>query len=489
MNEELNNNAVFLITIDALRPDHLKKYGYHRNTAPNLEKFVENGITFLNAITNGPETPSSFSTIFTSILPFLKGGYSPLPSHKIIFPQILEENGIFTYGIHSNPNLGRYFNYNRGFNIFLDGERYKTSKNNSKELSHWQIFIFTIRRILNYKDLIKKLIYHVPGFNNIKNWLRKKIPFITDLLLPFTPIAYNAPYIISKIISFLNHFKGNFFLWAHFMDIHSPYNPPKENVLRFMEKDVSLSERSFLNKIIFSKSKRFVLSPKMLNKLKVLYDAQINYLDNHLIKLFSFINSRFKKNCLIIFTADHGESFFEHGYSTHQGNVYDELLKVPLFIIKLGKKHSVKKISNLVQLIDIPPTILDYFDIKIPDYFQGKSLLPLIHGKSLKTEKYIITEGFQMGGRMKRNNKEGFKLISIRTVEWKYIFDEEKKKEFLFNLKSDPGEKINLVSQNMVKLSEFRKVKDEHLQEVLESGERLKILKTISTLDFNEFKI
>lgn len=103
-----------------MRDDHLKSYNYHRNTAPNQEKFVNKGVTFLNAISNGPETSSSFSSIFTSILPYLNGDFSPLPNHKRTFIQELHEKGIFCYGIHSNPNLGRFFNYHRGFDIFLD---------------------------------------------------------------------------------------------------------------------------------------------------------------------------------------------------------------------------------------------------------------------------------------------------------------------------------------------------------------------------------
>ena len=61
MFENENEKTVFFITIDALRSDHLKSYGYHRNTAPNLEKFVKHGTIFLKAISNGPESPSSFS--------------------------------------------------------------------------------------------------------------------------------------------------------------------------------------------------------------------------------------------------------------------------------------------------------------------------------------------------------------------------------------------------------------------------------------------
>ena len=98
MNKRSEAKSVILITIDALRKDHLKSYNYLRNTAPNLEKFVSDGVTFLNAFSNGPESPSSFSTIFSSVYPYLNGGYTPLPAQKTIFPEILMKTKDFKGG-------------------------------------------------------------------------------------------------------------------------------------------------------------------------------------------------------------------------------------------------------------------------------------------------------------------------------------------------------------------------------------------------------
>ncbi|MFX1570578.1 MAG: sulfatase-like hydrolase/transferase, partial [Promethearchaeota archaeon] len=305
MSKEKRNKAVILITIDALRADHLKSYGYHRDTAPNLEKFIKNGTTFLNAVTNGPETPTAFSALFTSILPFLVGGYSPLPQQKITLTQILKENGIENYCIHSNPNLGRFFNYDRGYDIFLDGERYKTEPNVPKRLGIRQLLSFYIKKILDYKDLTTKLMYRLKGFNKLKGWLRNKIPLLTEILLPFTPIAYNAPYIVSKSISLLKNFKKPFFFWAHFMDVHSPYNPPTKNVSRFRDNDFSISERDFLIYKLRLHPQDYKITEEHIENLKILYDSEINFIDEHLINFLEFINLQFKKDCLIIITADH----------------------------------------------------------------------------------------------------------------------------------------------------------------------------------------
>ncbi|MFX1378944.1 MAG: sulfatase-like hydrolase/transferase [Promethearchaeota archaeon] len=487
MSKDLQRKAVILITIDALRPDHLKSYGYNRNTAPNLEEFAKNGIIFSNAITNGPETPTAFSSLFTSVLPFLDGGYSPLPSQKISFPQLLQENNIFTYSVHSNPNLGSYFNYDRGFDVFLDGVRYKKDSTDHKRLNFKQILSFYIKKIINYKNIFKFLLFRLKGFNIIKSWFRSKIPFITDILLPFTPIAYNAPYISNKLKSLLATIKKPFFVWAHFMDVHSPYNPPTQNVLRFRKKDFNISEREFLTKKVYSNLTKINKTNRMIEDLKILYDSEINFVDENLQIIFDIINHRFKNGCLIIITADHGESFFEHKISGHQGSVYEEVLKIPLIIVELGKKIIKKKIEDTVELMDLAPTILDYFGLEIPDTYQGKSLLNLIQGHKLERKNIIISECHQKKGFMKRNRNEGYILMAIRNEEWKYIFDEEKNIEFLFNLNEDSMEKNNLVEEFPEKINEFRVIKEFHLKKSYELiEERSKIVKAIDLLDGNQ---
>ncbi|MHA1376598.1 MAG: sulfatase-like hydrolase/transferase [Promethearchaeota archaeon] len=485
MTETKDERIIIFITIDALRLDHLNSYGYYGNTAPNLEYFARKGTLFTNAYTNGPETPSSFSSIFTSILPYLNGGYSPLPSEKITFPQILQENGIHTIGIHSNPNLSGFFNYNKGFDTFIDGERYKLDQKAfigiTPKLSDKQSVISNLNKILNTKGFLNKLVFNLPGFNKIKHFIRKKIPKITDFLLPFTPMAYNAPYIVNRVINILKNTKAPLFLWMHFMDVHGPYNPPSEYVLKFREKDFTLAERNFLNKIVyFNKIK---ISMENVENLKILYNAVIRFVDDALLKLFSYIQTVIKKDCLVIITADHGESFGEHDLCGHLESVYDELLKVPLLVFDIGKKDNVKKNDNFVQLLDIAPTILDYFGLDIPEDYQGISILSFLKGKKNERKELLITECFKRNGFIKRNNKEGFKLISIRTHDWKYILDEENNKEFLFDLKNDPKEKHNLIDDNKEELLKFRIIRDHHLQKALEKDEKSRIVNTIKNLN------
>ncbi len=492
MTSKSDQKVVVLITIDCLRSDHLKSYGYLRNTAPNQEKFVNKGVRFLNALANGPETASSFSSIFSSVLPYLNGGFSPLPNQKLTFPQILDENKIYCYGIHSNPNLGAYFNYHRGFKDFIEGINFNVQLGTEEDKKSSISPIIKQEFFTKIRSRINKVLLNLLNIKFIDMFVDrlKNINYIREKITQANRMGFTASYIVRKVIDFLKKFNSSkpLFIWAHFMDVHWPYNPPSKNLFKFTHKYISSQEKAFLLNKVFWNPKDYI-NTERLNNLINLYDGEMNYTDNTLVKLFNFLEKRFKKNCLVIITSDHGEGFYEHQFLNHGGYVYDELLKVPLFIVEIGKIYASKKVQKLVQLIDIGPTILDYFNIDVPDVFQGKSLFPLMESKSLIREDCVISESYRKNGRFIREIKNGFKIFSIRKHNWKYIFNEEEKREYLFSLTEDPDEKDNLIVKNPEILKEFREIKNKHFQEITKSAEMSKITYAIKAFDFKWNKI
>lgn len=485
-----HKKVVILLTIDCLRQDHLKLYGYSRNTAPNQALYVKKGTTFLNAIANGPETASSFSSIFSSILPYLNGGFSPLPNQKITFPQILNENNVYCFGIHSNPNLGKFFNYHRGFNDFIEGVNFnvqlgteENEKGKNKLISLVNQSILRKLRTNVFKKLIYKLI-NLRSIGKISNKLMN-LDFLRNRITELNRRGFTASYIIKKIINFLenNRLNNSFFIWAHFMDVHWPYNPPDKNLLKFTKNFFTSQEKDYLLNEVFWQP-RGKLNNKRLYDLINLYDGEINYVDEKLVRLFKFLDKKFKENCLVIITSDHGEGFYEHKFLNHGGYAYDELLKIPLFMVELGNRYAVKSSNELVQLIDIAPTILDYFGIRASDLFQGVSLMPILRGKSLNRENFIISESYRKNGRFIREKEKGFRIFSIRTQKWKYILNEEENKEYLFNLVEDSDEKENLIKKKPEIARKFIDIKNLHFQDILKSNEISKIMHAVKEINF-----
>lgn len=74
----------------------------------------------------------------------------------------------------------------------------------------------------------------------------------------------------------------------------------------------------------------------------------------------------------LVFTADHGEAFLEHGEIYHAGRVYEEQLDIPLFLRGPGLARGVR--SDPASLVDLAPTLADLAGLPASTLWQGRSL-------------------------------------------------------------------------------------------------------------------
>lgn len=163
-----------------------------------------------------------------------------------------------------------------------------------------------------------------------------------------------------------------------------------------------------------------------------------------------------KENTIVIFTSDHGEGVARHHWNQKQ-ILYDQATKTPLLISWSGEsQHSVypELVSNA---LDIPATILDIAGVEKPESMRGTSLLPLVHGKSIKKYDFVVSETMFARGEIEL----GATGRMIRTKRYKYcIYDNGEKREQLFHMENDPGEMNNLVYDEKYKkeLNKHRKL-------------------------------
>jgi arylsulfatase A-like enzyme len=214
------------------------------------------------------------------------------------------------------------------------------------------------------------------------------------------------------------------------------------------------------------------------------YDSEINYVDQKIKDIFDFFS--WDKNTLLIVTADHGEGFMEHKQMGHSNTLYSEVLRVP-FIIYFPEKDRVhKRIKSNVSTMDILPTMKDYLGIEDTEIQEGISLIPLIRGKIEDDNKRFFFPYLR--------TQKDMTLLLRGTIwkEWKYIFSNKNTQE-LYNLKDDPGEKVNLspMNKDMIKrlfskYSEFekscKKFKRESKKTKLDA-EKIKELKTLGYVE------
>ena len=162
-------------------------------------------------------------------------------------------------------------------------------------------------------------------------------------------VERKADVVAAKASEWLRGRSGPWFLWVHLFDPHQPYAPPEPFLSQYPDRP---------------------------------YEGEIAYADSALAKLLGVLEERkMADRTAVVFTADHGESLGEHGETTHGYFAYDATLRVPLILALPGGKPA--RVDANVCHIDIFPTVCELLGGKSPVGLQGRSLLPLIKGRSL----------------------------------------------------------------------------------------------------------
>jgi hypothetical protein len=191
-----------------------------------------------------------------------------------------------------------------------------------------------------------------------------------------------------------------------------------------------------------------------------LYDNNVSYLD----QAFGRFITWFKKEAsydrtVIMFTSDHGEQFWEHGASLHGHTVYEEEIRIPLILVSHALQKRFEDVP--VTAADMAPTIADLAGYAVsPPYDDprmGISLVPLVHGN--ERERYLKRD---VVGRASFKRR----YFLYRNWEWKFIYLAELDVIQLFNVLTDPSEKVNLLEEKPALADELEQELLEYLKSV-----------------------
>ncbi|MBW2402022.1 MAG: sulfatase-like hydrolase/transferase [Deltaproteobacteria bacterium] len=194
------------------------------------------------------------------------------------------------------------------------------------------------------------------------------------------------------------------------------------------------------------------------------YDAAVRETDALIGNLIEQMRaSGLLEETIVVVTSDHGESFGEHGYLQHGPRVDEPVMHVPL-LIRLPKFHPAynpnQRVDALVRVIDIMPTILDAVGISIPEGVEGLSLMGQIRGVPEEPRWAYGESGRAFMGLDPERHLPGVagKHRMVRTEEWKLVHvpTADGGKDWLFDLRADPAERVNVAARHPTKLAELR---------------------------------
>jgi arylsulfatase A-like enzyme len=397
---------VVLITVDTLRADALGRRGDAPSLTPRIDAFAAASTSFARAYSRAPWTMPSVASILTGVSPLVHGvvdSESVLPSGLETLAEAMARSGYRTAAFGWNPYLNERFGFDQGFHEFFVVPR----PPRPEPPIGW-----VIRRLLEPRSLTDEL----------------PADALDDLAIDWAGTRGDAP----------------FFLWLHYFDPHAPYaahpdamngrQPPP----RFrMAMGWKTGEALLLGSEGRSREERAWV--------KSLYDAEVQFLDGQIGRLFDALRRlALYDDALIVLTADHGQEFWEHGRWGHGQSLYQEQIRVPL-IVKLPGQTEGQLHAEVVTNESVVPTILSVCRIDHdPGRFTSNALLggdgrvpapqPIL---STATHSYDLS-------------------TSIVSNGFKYIRSAEASRERLFDLTRDPRERHDEAYLHPDRVAELR---------------------------------
>jgi arylsulfatase A-like enzyme len=344
---------VLLVVLDTTRADRLSSYGHHRMTDVYLSSIAEaTGVLFEDVTAPGSWTWPSHGSLFTGEPPWIHGAHLALQEpgeesfdfHGISvtrlrrdLPTLAErfaKAGYHTVSLVANgwlsPDLGLVRGFHDARKLEDDPGVVKAALEVLSQERTEPLFLF-----------LNLMAPHSPFTETDAPWVKKRLPELEP---------ESAPGWVRPYLEVGEHRSVNL------------SRRPEEN-------GVSPFNRYLLG--------RLEIPPEGFELLLDLYDGEIRAAD----RWFGTIFERWaatRPDSILAVTSDHGELFGEHGLIEHRGNVYPELVKVPLVIAAPGRLPEGVRIQTPVQLQDVYPTLLELAGIDSPP----GSLVPVVRGEA-----------------------------------------------------------------------------------------------------------
>lgn len=392
---------VLFFALDQLRADRLHCVGNSRQTSPNIDRLAQRGVLFPNFFTVAPWTSPSFSALHTSLYPSRHGvtldwrphvttGFVPplIERDTPMMVPVFKDHGYYTTGFVNNSYAGLDVT-GRGFDEYYEAEKSTQNLNVTERSGGYGLTgIETTKEVLHWLD---------------------------------------------------RHKSENFFLYVHFMEPHSPYNPPPEDDIFKSGPYTYLFDRGY--DIAQSPAKRLAMlgDQEAIARLYQLYDGKIHFIDWHVGQILDHLRSLgLEDNTLVVLTSDHGELLYSHPkyfQTFDHRSLFDTVLHIPLIMAGPGVPNG-RVINALATNIDTAPTVLALAGIPPLPGAQGQSLVPLMRGTASSLNSYLFMEEDMVPPER-----------AVRTLNYKLIRNLWTGEEMLFDVGQDPQENHNILQE------------------------------------------
>jgi len=445
---------LILFLPDQQRADTLACYGSVKVHAPNLNKLASESVIFERTYVTHPVCTPSRSSLMTGTWPHINGctrNSVPLDRRFRVFPELMQDQDYRT------AYIGKW-------HLGEDGPAYAEASAGKPARRGFEHYIST------------------DGLGDYTNFLLsngvtpdKSNGRFSEVAISNLSIDLSRPKFLEKhACDFIEKYQRDpFILVVAFVEPHSPYNGPLNNVnpldevkldttatlpehenpplryrlMREWQQAEALLDRERLPIQLF-----FGITPDEYRSIKQRYLGLVTLVDQSIGAILGCLERcDIKEHTIVVHTSDHGDSLGAH-HLFGKETMFEEAARVP-WLIRLAGQGRQKMISHPVSHIDFVPTLLDLLGQSNHPQCAGKSLLPLIN-EATALPNNVFLEWAPNRTKVKKGSKLARRRVIKRVVEestralvspdgWKLCLRDKDLNE-LYNLNEDPFETRNL---------------------------------------------
>ncbi|WP_436345858.1 sulfatase family protein [Natronorubrum sp. FCH18a] len=439
-------------------------------TSPTLTRLANEGTSFTNAFATAPWTLPSHASMFTGTYPSehgTHGGHTFLDETLRTLPESFADSGYETIGVSNNTWITEEFGFDRGFDELRKGWQYIQSDAD-------------MGAVVRGEDIREK-------FDATRNRLFDGNPVVNAANILYSEVLQPAgddgsDRSTTWIGNWLEERDDDpFFLFCNFIEPHVEYDPPKAYAEEFLPADASYEEAAAIRQDPRAfDCEDYELTDRDFALLRGLYRAELAYVDDQLGELRTALEDAGEwEDTLFVVCGDHGEHIGEHGFFGHQYNLYDTLINVPL-VFYGGPFTDGGRRDDLVQLLDLPATLLETVGIDDPELLEqgpSRSLHPdsvsaprdAVFAEYVAPQPSIERLEARFGDIPDRVREYDRRLRAVRTREYKYVRGDDGF-ERLHDVTTDPNERTNIAAEKPERVRTLQRRLEDRFEPLEDAG-------------------
>ncbi len=351
-----------MVMYDSLNRHMLETYGCDWTITPNFRRLAERSVQFENCYVGSMPCMPARRELQTGRMNFYHRSWGPMEPFDDSMPELLKNAGIYTHLVSDHQHYWEdggctYHNRYSSWEISRgqEGDLWKADLS----CQYDKKTVFKNKEVMLSYPPYTKMMAHDEMNRREMDREEKTSQAVT--------FKYGMEFIEK------NHGEDNWFLQIETFDPHEPFYTLKEDKALYPHTFTGDAEAE----ADWPPYAKVVEDENTVEHVRYEYAALLSKCDRYLGKVLDLMDKyNLWEDTMLIVNTDHGFLLGEHGWwGKTSMPLYNEIAHTPLYIYDPRRKScaGVKR-KSLVQMIDIAPTVLEYFGVEIPEDMEGKPL-------------------------------------------------------------------------------------------------------------------